>query len=236
MLLWCGRSAFTCKETWEGCFWALCVRSIHISLECASMLLQSHRAGWMVNLPQKNVSYFMVRCGNCIPEVCERCFISFSCLLLQPVCLFQTEAQDPLHFWVEGLNSGAAAAADFLSRFSIISCQHVLEIILKWRCSVRITVCCFCLNSTESFTKYMSWWNLTYLSGDLYCLYMRINSDLNISQCLLYFYPKHRSLSVRCWATAELSASKMTIGVCSKSPPCWGSSLFLRIDHQNNDD
>lgn len=29
------------------------------------------------------------------------------------------------------------------------------------------------------------------LVGDLYCLYMRINSDLNISQCLLYFYPKH---------------------------------------------
>lgn len=101
---------------------SVCTLNTHISLECASMLLQSHRAGWMdgwVDLP-KNVSYFMVRCGNCIPEVCERCFISFSCLLLQPVCLFQTEAQDPLHFLGRRIvNSGAAAPAGFLSRFSI---------------------------------------------------------------------------------------------------------------------
>lgn len=91
----------------------------------------------------------------------------------------------------QGLNSGAAAAADFSLQIFYISCQHVLEIILKWRCSVGITVCCFLFEFYWTFHQIYVVMEVNVLVGDLYCLYMRINSGLSISQRLLYFYPKH---------------------------------------------
>lgn len=123
-------------------------------------VLKATLDGWWIYPPppkKKFLSCFMFRCGNDTPEVCERCFISFSCLLLQPVCLFQTEAQDYSSlFWVERPNGGAARGC----RFSISSASMFLEIILKAMLLGQISgVLLLLSNPTESFTKYMAWWN-----------------------------------------------------------------------------
>lgn len=152
----------------------------------------THLDGWM-NLPT-NVSYLMSWSENCSPEICERCFISFSCLLLQPVCPFQTEAQD----WI--VTQLQVSSPNFIFLVPACSRDYPQVVFIEFR--DYLSMCCFNLN--PAVHQIHSVWTetskpLTFtlppnicrneiwcVCWDLYFLCMRIKSDFSdISQCLL---------------------------------------------------